>query len=143
MNKFNGWQRLWLVGTVCLGLWLIGWWPLQFMGEPDRSYQRAIEKDFGNSLCRPYQTAPISSLTEPPWHPDGGSCWHIYPARLYDHTVPYTLEAYDRVKNAAWREAYLQVVAFGAIGTMLLSAFAYLCGWVVGWIYRGFRKASI
>src|SRR5262249_30835151 len=124
MNKFNGWQRLWLVGTVCLGLWLICWWPLQFMGETDRSYQPAIENDFGNPLCRPYQTAPISSLTEPPWHPDGGSCWHIYESRRYDEAVPYTLAAYDR--SAEWREVYLIALFYGAFGTILFSAFAYL-----------------
>jgi hypothetical protein len=54
---------------------------------------------------------------------------------------PYTLEAYDRTRNAEWWTFYFQVLAFGAVATILLSAFAYLCGWVVGWIYRGFRKA--
>ena len=68
--RLNGWQRLWLVGTVCLGLWLVGWWPLQLIGtERDSSswYDRqAIERDFSNPLCRAYQVGPISALSEPP-----------------------------------------------------------------------------
>jgi hypothetical protein len=142
--RLNGWQRLWLVGTVCLGLWLMGSWPLYMLQDSgsEQSYRWAIEKDFKNPQCKPYQTAPISSLTEPPFSgPNGGSCWHIYTSRLYDAEVPYTLEAYTRNRDARWWTFYFQGLAIGTGATILLSAFAYLCGWVVGWVYRGFRRA--
>jgi hypothetical protein len=141
MNEFNGWQRLWLVGTVCLGLWLIGWWPLQWAGKTydyQFSYRWELEKDFRNPQCRAYQIAPLSTLSKPS---PGEPCYEISFNRQYDETVPYTLEAYDRRVSGWWRRSYLEALAVGTIGTILLSAFAYLCGRVVGWIYRGFRKA--
>ena len=59
--RLNGWQRLWLVGTVCLGLWLVGWWPLQSIGKEQGLasswYDRqAIEKDF--------QQSPVQGLPD-------------------------------------------------------------------------------
>ena len=145
--RLNGWQRLWLVGTVCLGLWLVGWWPLQSIGAERGSsswYDRqAIERDFSNPLCRPYQVGPISALSEPPADNYGGTCWHIYKSRRSQENaeVPYTLETYDRQRSAWWLKPYFAAVAFGAVATGLLSAFVYLCGLVVGWIYQEFRRA--
>jgi hypothetical protein len=34
-----------------------------------------------------------------------------------------------------------EALALGAVATGLLSAFVYLCGLVVGWIFQGFRRA--
>ena len=65
--RLNGWQRLWLVGTVCLGLWLVGWWPLQLAGKTHDyyfGYRWELEKDFQNPQCRAYQTAPLGTLTQ-------------------------------------------------------------------------------
>src|SRR5262245_46023910 len=143
MNEFNGWQRLWLVGTVCLGLWLVVWWPLQqagkiYVGVASWDYRWELEKDFQNSQCKPYQTAPLSTLSKPAFRE---ACYEIYFSRQHDETVPYTLEAYDRRVSAWWRRSYLEALAVGTIGTILLSAFAHLCGRVVGWISRGFRRA--
>ena len=140
--RLNGWQRLWLVGTVCLGLWLVGWWPLQLAGKTHDyyfSYRWELEKDFQNPQCRAYQTAPIGSLTQPPL---GEPCSYIaFRRRFDDATVPYTLEAYERHGSAQWRESYLQALALGAVATGLLSAFVYFCGLIVGWISQGFRRA--
>jgi hypothetical protein len=145
--RLNGWQRLWLVGTVCLGLWLIGWWPLQLIGaERDSSswYDRqAIERDFSNPLCRAYQVGPISALSEPPADNYGGTCWHIYKSRQSQKNaeVPYTLETYDRQRSPWWLKPYFAALALGALATGILSALVYLCGLVVGWIFQGFRRA--
>jgi hypothetical protein len=138
--RLNGWQRLWLVGTMCLGLWLVGSWPLQLAGPTTLLYRWELEKDFQNPQCRAYQTAPIGSLTQPPL---GEPCSSIAFRRRFDDatTVPYRLEAYDRHGSAQWRESYLQALALGAVATGLLSAFVYLCGLVVGWIYQEFRRA--
>jgi hypothetical protein len=73
--RLNGWQRLWLVGTVCLGLWLVGWWPLQLAGKTHDyyfSYRWELEKDFQNPQCRAYpatrhaEQAPLRSTVLPP-----------------------------------------------------------------------------
>ena len=139
--RLIGWQRLWLVGTVCLGLWLVGWWPLQVAGKTHDyyfGYRWELEKDFQNPECRPYQTAPLGTLSKPPF---GAPCSQISLNRQHDETVPYTLEAYDRHGSAQWRESYLQALALGAVATGLLSALVYLCGLIVGWISQGFRRA--
>ena len=36
---------------------------------------------------------------------------------------------------------YFAAVAIGTVATGLLSAFVYLCGLIVGWIYQEFRRA--
>ena len=148
VRTFNGWQRLWLVGTVCLGLGLMGWIPLQWANKIRLyhfNFRWELEKDFRNPQCEFYQTAPIDTLRWeglPSWE---APCWHIYVSRRNDKTEPYTLEVYDRHSSAQWWENELPQIllgiGFGTVGTILLSAFAYLCGWVVGWIYRGFRRA--
>ena len=144
--RLNGWQRLWLVGTLCLGLWLAGWWPLQSTrAERDSSSwygRQAIERDFSNPLCRAYQIGPISALSEPPADNYGGTCWHIYKSRQSQENaeVPYTLETYDRQRSAWWLKPYFAALALGAVATGLLSAFVYLCGLVVGWIYQELRR---
>ena len=138
--RLNGWQRLWLVGTVCLGLWLVGWWPLQLAGKTHDyyfSYRWELEKDFQNPQCRAYQ--PLDTLSKPPF---GAPCFHLSVSRRFDSApVPYTLETYDRHASAQWRESYLQALALGAVATGLLSAFVYLRGLIVGWIFQGFRRA--
>jgi hypothetical protein len=150
-KRLNGWQRLWLVGTACLGLWLTGWLPLQaahrlmdwwpLLEAPPISsfdYRLGIEKDFRNPQCRAYQVSPISTLRRPPSE-EGGSCWHIYTSRKSGAAgeVPYTLEVYDRDRDAWWWTVYFETLNAGICATILLSA----CGWIVGWIYRGFRRA--
>ena len=38
-------------------------------------------------------------------------------------------------------ETLFAALALGAVATGLLSAFVYLCGLVVGWIYQELRRA--
>jgi hypothetical protein len=144
LARLNGWQRLWLVGSICLGLWFIGWWPLTQAGEQhfqSWDYRRAIEKDFADSGCRDYQLRPIDALREPSF--DQG-CWHIYTSRKYDdtRTVPYTLAAYDRNRDAHWRNVYLTSLSIGTVGAVIVSALVYFVGWVIAWIIRGFRRTA-
>src|SRR5262245_4622007 len=118
LARLNGWQRLWFVGSICAGLWLIGWWPLSAAGEQRAgswNYRSAIVKDFANPACQDYQVRPIRDLREPGW--DQG-CWYIYTSRKYDDTVPYTLAAYDRERDAHWRDVYLSVLGLGTAATV-------------------------
>jgi hypothetical protein len=107
LARLNGWQRLWFVGSICLGLWLIGWWPLPGEKAHDWDYRRSIERDFANPACQDYQVRPISELREPDFVDQ--ACWHIYNSRRFDdtRTVPYTLAVYDRKHEAYWRNYYL------------------------------------
>jgi hypothetical protein len=145
MSRLNGWQRLWLVGTVCLGLWLIGWWPLTVGGDArsgNWDYRRSIEKDFSNPACKDYQVRPLHTLREPAY--DTG-CWHIYTSRKYDDsaTVPFTLEVYDRRQDEHWRNVYLTGLGLGTAATIVVSGLLYLIGWVIAWIIRGFRRGAL
>ena len=85
----------------------------------------------------------LATLSEPPFDSDGGGCWHIYTGRRSQENeeVPYTLETFDRYRSAWSLKIYLATAAIGAVATGLLSAFVYLCGLIVGWIYQGFRRA--
>jgi hypothetical protein len=144
LARLNGWQRLWLVGSICLGLWFIGWWPLTVAGEQHYQswdYRIAIEKEFTNPGCRDYQERPINALHEPGL---GQDCYYIYFSRRYGdtRTVPYTLAAYDRNRDAQWRNAYLIGLFFGSAGTVIVSALVYFVGWVMAWIIRGFRRTA-
>jgi hypothetical protein len=140
-----GWQWLWLVATVALGLWFVGIWPLLKAGDTYSSsfdYHKSIIKDFENPQCRNYQTRPLGELREPPWG-SGGSCWHIYTSRKYDASVPppCTLRDYENYRNSWWLQTYFMVLGIGTAMTVLISAVVYFLGWVVGWILRGFRQA--
>jgi hypothetical protein len=142
LARLNGWQRLWFVGSICLGLWLIGWWPVKRAAELyDWDYRWSIEKDFANPACQDYQVRPTSALREPA---SDQACWHIYLSRKYDdtRTVPYTLAVYERESYARWRNNYLGGLGIGIVGTVTLSALVYFAGWVIAWILRGFRRAA-
>ena len=144
LSNLNGWQRLWLVGTICLGLYLIGWLPLTTHTTAqiaERDYQRRLEKDLANPACKEYQTRPFLSLVQPEFDEDGGACWHLFTSRKYDDTktIPFTMETYERRQQEHWRNIYLAELAVGTVGTVAISGLIYLAGWVVGWIIRGFR----
>lgn len=144
LQRLNGWRRLWLVATVALGLWFVGLWPLLEAGKAhdgNFDYRSAIKRDFENPKCRDYQNAPRERLIEPAYESGGGTCWHLYTNRRYAKSAasPYTLEVYDRDRDAWWREVYLYALAFGLGGTLVISAAVYFLGWLVGWIATGFR----
>jgi hypothetical protein len=146
VRTFNGWQRLWLVGTVCLGLWFMGWLPLENANEAGNylwSEMAKLEIDFRNPQCERYRTAPLDTLHQ---RPADEGCTHLYSARTRDETnIPFSLETalkdLDRQASASWWSKYEASFGLGFLGTAVLSAFAYFCGWIVGWIYRGFRRA--
>jgi len=100
-------------------------------------YDRAIEKDFAGGQCLTYQKAPLERLQDPP--NTRSDCWHIYTSRKYDDTVPYTLEAYNSNRAAWHRNVYFWALGIGAAGTAIASGLVYFFGWLIGWIFAGFR----
>src|SRR5262245_14762140 len=145
LRKLNGWQRLWLVGTVVLGLWFVGVWPLLELAPSHQSnfeYRMGLKRDLENPQCRIYQTARFETLHEPKY---GEPCNHIYISRSVDERrdkpvqLPYTLEAYDKEADRHWREAFAVVLGIGFAATLLISAGVYFLGWVIAWIVAGFR----
>jgi hypothetical protein len=141
IRQSNGWQRLWLVSTVCLGLFLIVYVP---SSDADRIFYSSDYWDtvaaFGKPKCRDHQTAPLSTLDNLP----ADDCTGIYVARRYREPTPtpYTLEIYDQHQSERWWEYYRAQATFGIIATVFVSTFVYLCGRIIGWIYRGFRKGA-
>jgi hypothetical protein len=147
LERLNGWERLWLVGTVCLGLWFMGWMPLENANEAGGyvySERAKLKIAFENPQCELYRTAPLDTLHQ---RPAEEGCTHLYSARVRadEANTPFSLEAalkdLDRQASASWWSHFNASFGFGFIGTALLSAFVYFCGWIVGWIYRGFRRA--
>jgi hypothetical protein len=94
MRRLNGWQRLWLVGTVCLGLLFMGWLPRDIANETGNyfwSEMSKLETEFRNPQCELYRTAPLDTLHQ---RPAEEGCTHLYSARINDETnVPFSLAA--------------------------------------------------
>jgi len=76
-------------------------------------------------------------LPEPAY---GRDCLYIYLSRKFDNTVPYTLEAYKTYSSARDREQYLAALSVAAAGTAIVSGLVYFFGWLIGWIFAGFRQ---
>jgi hypothetical protein len=136
----NGWRRLWLVATAGTAIWFVVVWPWTAL--KDRQFNRyslyghAIEKEFESGQCRAYQTQPLVTLQEPAY---GKPCYHIYTSRTYDSTIPYTLEAHNNRNSARDWETHLETLGIGAAGTAIVSGLVYFFGWLIGWIFAGFR----
>jgi len=130
-QRLNLLRRLLLIGLAAFATWLIVVWPLMYANSIARdrdSYDRAIEREFANSHCLIYQTAPYETLKVPTY---GDACWHIYMSRGSKSAVPFTLEAY-RKRNAEWdRDRHLKAMAFGTALAVVISALAYFLLWVL------------
>jgi hypothetical protein len=146
LKNLNGWQRLWVVVSVCLFLALSGWRPLE-----DRSKQQSIlinlyqdaYGDFDQARCLPYQTQRFSTLTptseEDVFKP--GSCSHIWRKRR-DSSNPddsYTKDDFDEQINESLSKTYKTSLYFGTLIAAVLSVLVYVVGMVVGWIAKGFK----
>jgi hypothetical protein len=122
------WRWLSLILFAALAICSIVVWPLTYANSVARDrdgYDRAIERDFANSECLSYQTAPFETLKVPTY---GHACWHIYMSRGPKSAVPFTLEAY-RARNAVWdRDRHLKALGFGAALTAIFGALVFVLG---------------
>jgi hypothetical protein len=129
----SGWQRLWLVGTLCLTAWLVVWMPLQDVAAALRwtlkeSDRYTLEQDLKNPQCSRYRPP-----TPPDWNMSNNECSELRYWRRYTPTqhAPFTLEVFDRVRDDRRREVWLTSLGIGAAITTFVSALVYFCGWVI------------
>jgi hypothetical protein len=148
LNSFNGWQRLWLVGSVFALLYLAGWEPLeenQRQREVLNNLYSDARADFAAPSCNRYQTAAFASLAEPKggeFKP--GSCSHIWRHRSESSNpdLPYTEADFNKQFDESLSDHYRGHLLIGVVGSLIFSALAYIAGWVIAWVVRGFRRTK-
>jgi hypothetical protein len=144
LDRLNGWQRLWLVGTVLSLVAFAGFYPVfVWGGQKDYTFGWAIQKDYANPACAAFLTLPFDQLREPPFG-DGGTCWHIYTTRHFEegHKAYMTYEEWAAADNREfWSKVGMVSVAMAAV-VAVLSGLVYAAGKIVGWVIRGFRRPA-
>ncbi len=146
LSSLNGWQRLWLVGSLISFLYFVGFRPLE-----ESEKQRAVlnelysdaRGDFASPNCSQYQTAPFLILAEPKGQEfKPGSCSHIWRKRKDASNVdaPYTEADFLRSFENSLSHHYRAYLTMGLISAVAFSFFSYFVGWVFSWILKGFKK---
>lgn len=138
MERLNGWQRLWvltsiLLALVAIGAGIDGWKTEQsitdFHNATVRSYQKTLDaKIAGNDLSskndRYSYLGSELSVTE-----------------LKEKVAAENSQHADTIQGlpAAQRNAVIT-------GTLLwvgACVILYVMGWLIGWVYRGFRSKAV
>lgn len=143
-SRMNGWQRLWVVGTVFVVFAFGIVTPyLQLSRSYPYDYQWATQKDYDNPNCASYFELRFEQLTEPPFVNGGGSCWHIYTSRKHEdgHRAFPTYADWRAEDNADWWNNVWGMLAGMSVIVLMLSLVVYGLGMVVAWVIRGFRAA--
>jgi len=146
LKNSNGWQRLWLVLSLCGAFYFAIVNPFVLTKDSTRSryeYKFATEREMSRAECAPYMTRPFGELAEPPFVDMQGTsgCYHVYNSRRFDNqtTVPYTKEVLNNdFSSKQWGDLF----AVSGVGLLLfgiLSACVYIAGLVAGWVFKGFR----
>ncbi len=142
LEQSNGWKRVWFVLTI-LGLLYSLYLSIfnnnqSYYGE---TYSKNdIQQDFQKSECKPYIYESVEKLKEPEY---GENCYTLYIHRKYGLSkdiYPYTEEIYLKELNFKyWSGLGILFLAYSLI-SLFLSGIAYLIGWVIYWIIKGFKK---
>lgn len=141
LNRMNGWQRLWFVGT-CLGTFLgLGYAYIDSVHVNYNSYhwdlRSRVESELNNEECLKYKLNEMDKL--PHLFP-GSTCWSLNLSRVkYPGPTPYTIANFDAGAAEDWRERWLFDSAFLLALVGCSSGLVYLAGFLVAWIRRGFR----
>lgn len=141
----NGWQRLWLVGTVVTWLVVAVFMPMKWQADRLNRYdqsglQEKLESDVYSGKCSCYMTEPFSSLPQPEYQ---GACYYLYTARAVNvrkagDIIPFNLELLDTVTRDSRVNAYWSNMGVLSIITLIGSALVYLAGLTIRWIAAGF-----
>jgi hypothetical protein len=148
LNALNGWQRIWLVGSLIYLVYTGGLKPLeenQRQREVLNNLYSDARGDFAADNCNVYQTAPFAALKEPKggeFKP--GSCSHIWRKRaeFSNPNTAYTQADFEKTLDESLSKHYRTYLLIGIVGSVVVSIFFYFAGWVVAWVIRGFRRTK-
>jgi hypothetical protein len=146
LRTLNGWQRLWLVGTLIVFVYQAGIEPLKASFNTRQTLNELYTDarvDFATPQCEPYQTANFLSLAEPKggeFKP--GSCSHIWRTRAQSENPnrPYLRTDFEKMINDSENKTFRWNMLLGFIQALVFSAVMYFAGSVIAWILRGFKQ---
>lgn len=122
----SGWQRLWAVVCLVLAI-LIGWWTYLLLPT--------------EAMTTYYHESRISQLTGYLKDSEGSKFQTDYVASLRENIRK---ENEDYQKELAGMSKQRTTEIAESIGIWLgLSVVLYIAGWLMGWIYRGFRPKAV
>jgi hypothetical protein len=165
-NGMNGWQRLWVLLTLLLGVGVV----LAYLhGFPssrgiDTSYANTISKLNEDEKWAPFPDAPPTAqqkgkLTfddlpeENSDKPKQGAFDDLIPKKSFDQLKEEARLKYDKLRQDArvkydfelselskkrWENAVAAMAAW-----LLISFGLYGLGWMINWVYRGFRPKKV
>ena len=144
IQSTNGWQRIWLIGTIAGLLYYCVLFPLQEAGKGN-SYKYdtkwKVEAEMKKSECAPYMSQPFNQLTEPAYPNTDEGCYYIYSHRKYsDDNKSITTKSYEADFESKYREALFTYFGIGLFLATILSALVYACGALVAWVIKGFKR---
>lgn len=141
MKRLNGWQRLWIVGTVALGMYTIafGVVTLDTKGSLLDKHERRIN-EYRSQIeaikSRKDSTQPISTIDRILYGDDPST--KINELNTYIINLNNQLETDLKAATPALVKSSLVLLGLW-LGA---SALTYLSGLTLNWIYRGFRPKS-
>ena len=145
MSGLSGWQRMWIALTATAVLVYGIFFPIRHTNENySHSYAQSEMADYDSGNCRQFIESPLSSLVEPEYSSEGGTCWFIYTSRttLQINEVPFTKEkAIERRSNTYWKNLAEGILLMTMI-VLVSSCLVYGVGLTIAWIRRGFRSSA-
>jgi len=166
MNKLNGWQRLFaLIAILWLAAPILSYDPPRAFIDPDK-FELAIKEFLPQqevpaeirfwiprvAYVSQYGGIPVADDDLPEnlrKHPERGGVkeYRMDTGALVTVWSGYTLEqvqqAYSKAADKftyAHRVGVVKALSFSVLVYVLPLAFLYFLGWMLGWIYRGFRN---
>ena len=139
LDRFNGWQRIWLVLTTLALLYALGWGLVEgSKGGGERVRQEVVD-GFRSPECKQVLDMPaLSKLSPEPQRP----CWELYLYRSIYENAATTAEGYRKDIESRRREWMLGTLGVGLAFWGIGCAALYLCGWITAWIRRGFAHSA-
>jgi len=147
LSDANGWKRIWFICSIICLIYFIVIFPLTETNKGSLiRYEGlwAAEKEMKNAVCATYMSEDFSKLVEPKYSIDGSTCYHIFSHRKYsDGQKPITEKQYQDYFSYNERITWFIYIGLGFLFAAFLSVFVYLCGFVISWVIKGFKKSEL
>lgn len=132
MNRLNGWQRLWVVTSILLGIVVACKVASEFpLIDP------AIMADIRSPESKWLREMPEGFKLDK--YPEQGTPCRSFAIFRFHHTAQ--VQTVDQYKGFVRKQQTIMVLQVVAV--WLISIFAvYILGWAIGWIIKGFKKKS-
>ena len=144
IQNSNGWQRLWLVGSVAGFIYFSLFMPIRETNLSTSYWNdrfSRLTEESRKPECAAYMNLPINQLVAPPYME---GCYSIYLHReVSKDKQAITLKSVNDEFNADYRKILLQWIGIGTVLTALLSALAYGLGSLTAWVIKGFKKKEL